>query len=206
MRIVFCLCFAATISISCGQQSPGATNAAQGNTISARKPLTKDATNAVNEKLPPPPAHYFNDYANIVSPATASKLNGQLSKFDQSTSNQVVVAIFTKMESDSPIAEYTLRVANHWKVGQKDKNNGAALFVFMQDHKLYLQIGYGLEGRLPNKRCKEIIDNDITPHFKRGDFDGGRASGVNAILTAIESACTPTALSWSRSFRQAKDL
>ena len=90
------------------------------------------------------------------------------------------------MQSDSSIEDYTVRVAQSWKVGQKNKNNGAVLFVFMQDRKMYLQVGYGLEGALPDAICKRIIEDEIKPHFKAGNFDAGLTAGVNAILAATK--------------------
>jgi uncharacterized protein len=136
--------------------------------------------------IPPPPAAYFNDYANVVSAGTAQQLNQKLEQFERDTSNQIVVAIYPKMQSDSSIEDYTVRVAESWKVGQKLKNNGAVLFVFIQDHKLYIQVGYGLEGALPDALCKQIIDTEITPHFKQGDYDAGLTAGVNAVLAATK--------------------
>jgi uncharacterized protein len=139
-----------------------------------------------DEVMPPPPAAYFNDYANVASPATAAQLNRTLEDFERQTSEQIVVAVFPKMQSDSSVEDYTVRVARSWQVGQKDKNNGAVLFVFVQDHKMFLEVGYGLEGVLPDALCKRIIDEQIAPRFKAGDFDGGLTAGVQAILAATK--------------------
>src|SRR5882762_11742097 len=85
------------------------------------------------EVIPPKPAAYFNDYAGVVSKDAASRFNEQLAQFERETSNQVVAAVFRKMQSDSDIADYTQRVAESWKVGQAEKPNGAVLFVFLDD-------------------------------------------------------------------------
>ena len=138
------------------------------------------------EVIPPPPAAYFNDYAHVVSTGTATQLNSTLENFERQSSDQIVVAVFPTMQSDSSIEDYTVRVARSWQVGQKAKNNGAVLFVFVQDHKLFLQVGYGLEAVLPDALCKRIIDEQITPSFKAGDFDGGLTAGVSAILAATK--------------------
>ena len=138
------------------------------------------------ETIPPAPKQYFNDYAGVVSSTTASQLNSTLEDFERTASSQIVVAIFQKMDSDSSIEDYTVRVAQSWKVGQKDKNNGAVLFVFIQDRKMYIQVGYGLEGALPDALCKDIIEDEIKPHFKSGDYDGGLIAGVNAIIAATK--------------------
>lgn len=137
-----------------------------------------------SEVIPQAPKDYFNDYAHVVSPAVAAQLNQTLENFERETSEQIVVAIYPKMQSDSSIEDYTVRVARGWQVGLKDKNNGAVLFVFVQDHKMFLQVGYGLEGVLPDALCKQIISDQIAPHFKSGDFDGGMVSGVQSILAA----------------------
>jgi uncharacterized protein len=136
------------------------------------------------EVIPPPPTRYFNDYAGVVRPDTAQQLNRKLEDFERTNSSQIIVAIFPKMQSNSSVEDYTVRVAEAWRVGQKGKNNGAVLFVFVQEHKVYLQVGYGLEGAIPDATAKTIIDQVITPRFRAGDFDGGLVGGVNAILQA----------------------
>lgn len=141
---------------------------------------------SATEVMPPKPAQYFNDYAHVVLPATATELNRQLEQFERDTSSQVLVAVYPKMESDSSVEDYTVRVAQSWGVGQKGKDNGAVLFVFVQDHQIYMQIGYGLEGALPDALAKRIIENEIKPRFRNGDFDGGLHAGVAAILAATK--------------------
>jgi len=139
-----------------------------------------------DEVIPPPPAAYFNDYAHVVSAGTATQLNQTLENFERQSSEQILVAVFPKMQSDSSIEDYTVRVARSWKLGQAHKNNGAVLFVFIQDRKMFIQVGYGLEGVLPDALCKRIVDQQIAPRFKAADFDGGLNAGVNAILAAAK--------------------
>ena len=139
-----------------------------------------------DEVIPPAPTQYFNDYAQVVSSATVSQLNQTLETFERQSSEQILVVIYPMMQSNSSIEDYTVRVARAWKVGQKDNNNGAVLFVFVQDHKMFLQVGYGLEGVLPDALCKRIIDEQISPRFKVGDFDGGLTAGVQSILAATK--------------------
>jgi uncharacterized protein len=136
------------------------------------------------EVIPPKPDRYFNDYAHVVTPGTAEQLNYKLEDFERQTSSQILVAIYPRMESDSSIEDYTVRVAEGWKVGQKWTNNGAVLFVFIQDRKMFLQVGYGLEGALPDALAKQIIEHEIKPRLRNGDYDGGLTAGVNAILAA----------------------
>jgi uncharacterized protein len=139
-----------------------------------------------DEVIPPAPQHYFNDYAHVVSTRTASQLDSALENFERQSSDQILVAIYPTMQSDSSIEDYTVRVARSWQVGQKGKNNGAVLFIFSQEHQMFIQVGYGLEGVLPDAICKRIIDEQITPRFKAGDYDGGCAAGVQAIMAAVQ--------------------
>ena len=136
------------------------------------------------EVMPPRPARYFNDYAGVVKPATAERLNRELEDFEKATSSQIVVAVFPKMQTDSAMEDFTVRIFNEWKPGQKGKDNGAVLFVFIQDRKMRIETGYGLEGALPDALGKQIIENEIKPRFKSGDFDGGLSAGVSAMLRA----------------------
>ena len=136
------------------------------------------------EVMPPAPARYFNDFAGATKPGTADRLNSSLEQFEKDTSSQIVVAVFPKMQSDSSIEDYVNRMFRAWKIGQKPKNNGALLAVFVQDRKMRIEVGYGLEGAIPDAIAKRIIENEITPRFRNRDFDGGLSAGVNALMQA----------------------
>jgi len=138
------------------------------------------------EAIPPAPAHYFNDYAGVTQSVTQDRLNRTLEDFEKQSSCQIVVAVFPTMQTDSSIEDYAVRVYRAWGVGQKDKNNGAVLLVFVQEHKMRIATGYGLEGALPDALCKQILDDEITPRFKQGDYDGGLSAGVTAMIAAAK--------------------
>ena len=138
------------------------------------------------EVIPPAPKEFFNDYAKAISPQVARKLNDALTQFERETSNQILVAIFQKMPSDTSVEDYCQNVFRAWNPGQKDKNNGAILFVFLQDRKMRIQTGYGLEGALPDITCKRIIQDEIAPYFKKGLLDAGIATGVQAMIAATK--------------------
>lgn len=138
------------------------------------------------ESIPPRPARYFSDFANVTKLGTRDLLNTELENLEKQSSIQIVAAIFSKMASDSSIEDYTVRVASSWGVGQKGKNNGAALFVFIENRSLFIQTGYGLEGALPDALCKQIIETEIKPHFKNGNFDAGMTAGVRAMISAVK--------------------
>ncbi len=137
------------------------------------------------EIIPPKPAGYFNDYVGVVSKEAALRFNEQLAQFERETSDQVVVAVFPKMQSDSSIEDYTQRVAQAWGVGQKEQRNGVVLFVFKDDRKMYIQVGYGLEGALPDITAFDITEYHIKPQFRNNNYEGGLATGIDLICKAI---------------------
>lgn len=141
---------------------------------------------AAAERIPPAPPRYFNDYAGVVSRPVADQLNAQLEQYERQSSNQLLVAIYPKMESSSSVEDYTVRVAQAWRAGQAGRNNGAVLFAFMQEHQLYLQVGYGLEAVLPDALAKRIIEREIVPRFRAGDIDGGMQAAVQAMIAATK--------------------
>jgi uncharacterized protein len=137
------------------------------------------------EVIPPKPDGYFNDYAGVVSKEAASRFNEQLAQFERETSDQIVVAVFPKMQSDSDMADYTQRVAQAWGVGQKERRNGVVLFVFIQDRKMFIQVGYGLEGALPDATAFDITERQIKPLFRSGNYEAGLATGIDLICKAV---------------------
>src|SRR6266566_5620729 len=137
------------------------------------------------EIIPPKPDRYFNDYAGVVSKEAAHRLNEQLAQFERDTSDQVVVAVFPKMQSDSDVADYTQRVAQAWGVGQKERRNGVVLFVFIEDRKVIIQVGYGLEGALPDATAFDITERQIKPLFRTGNYEAGLSTGIDLICKAI---------------------
>jgi uncharacterized protein len=137
------------------------------------------------EVIPQKPDRYFSDYAGVISKDAAYRFNEQLAQFERETSDQVVVAVFPKMQSDSDIADYTQRVAQAWGVGQKEQRNGVVLFVFVQDRKMFIQVGYGLEGALPDATAFDITERHIKPLFRAGNYEAGLATGIDLICKAI---------------------
>jgi uncharacterized protein len=142
------------------------------------------------ETIPAKPAGYFNDYAGVVSKDAALRFNEQLAQFERETSNQVVVAVYRKMESDSSIDDFTQRTAQAWGVGKKDRKNGAVLFVFIEDRKMFIQTGYGLEGVLPDATAFDITERHIKPYFRKGDYQSGLGEGISLICKAIRGEYT----------------
>jgi uncharacterized protein len=141
------------------------------------------------EPLPPPPQAYFNDYAGVVSGADAQRLDAKLRAFADQTSTQVVVAVFRKLPSPS-LEDFTIRTAQSWRVGRKEWDNGAVFFVFVDDHKMRIETGYGLEGALPDILAARILDEQVRPRFQAGDWAGGLEAGIDGIIAATRGEYT----------------
>jgi uncharacterized protein len=135
------------------------------------------------ETLPPTPTAYFNDYAGVVSAADAQRLDAKLRQLAEETSTQVVVAVFKNLPSPS-LEDFTVRTAQSWRVGRKDWDNGAVLFVFVDDRKMRIETGYGLEGALPDQLAGRILDEQVRPRFRAGDWAGGLEAGIDGIVAA----------------------
>jgi uncharacterized protein len=138
------------------------------------------------ENLPPAPAKDFTDQAGVVDAGTAQAIETQLEQFERDTSNQILVAIYPSLPADAELAQYCIDTGNAWRAGQKGKDNGAILFVFVNDHRIFIATGRGLEGALPDATCKNIITQVIAPAFRQGDYAGGVQAGINAMVAATK--------------------
>jgi uncharacterized protein len=146
------------------------------------------------EELPPPPTGWFNDYAGLVSSEDAGRLDEKLRQLDRDTSTQVVVAVFPKLPSPS-LEDFTARTAESWRVGRTELDNGAIFFVFAEDKKMRVEVGYGLEGALPDALTGRILNDQVVPLFRQGDWAGGLEAGIDGIVAAVrgEYAVAPAA-------------
>lgn len=126
---------------------------------------------------------YVNDYASMISGSSKAKLEEELRSFEQSDSTQLVILTIPSLEGE-PIEDYSIKVAEAWKLGQARKDNGILLLVSKNDRKMRIEVGRGLEGKLTDLMAGRIIDLVIKPRFKRDDFDGGFTAGVASLIDA----------------------
>ncbi|MEN3950779.1 TPM domain-containing protein [Iodidimonas sp. SYSU 1G8] len=124
------------------------------------------------------------DDADVLSQAAELRLTSWLQGFEKDTGKQVVVATVKSLQ-DRPIEDYGYQLGRHWGIGQKDKNNGAILLVAPNDRQVRIEVGYGLEGELTDALSRVIIEEQILPAFKAGDYDGGVVNGTAAILKTL---------------------
>lgn len=125
-----------------------------------------------------------NDFAGMLSPATENQLETVLKDLERTDSTQIVVLTIASLEGEN-IEEYSIRVADSWKIGQKGLDNGAILIISKNDRKLRIEVGYGLEGTLTDLMAGRIIGNIIVPRFKTGNFDQGVMDGVQAMIQVV---------------------
>lgn len=138
------------------------------------------------EKIIPPrpnPPKLVNDFTGTLTAYQIEALERKLVAYDDSTSNQVAVVIIPTTGNYS-VEEIGLEIIRRWGVGNKDINNGIVLLIAKDDRKLRIEVGYGLEGAVPDITAKSIIDNYITPNFKEGNYYRGIDDGTDAIIRA----------------------
>jgi uncharacterized protein len=142
---------------------------------------------SVVPKRPNPP-HLVNDFANILTQDQIDALERKLIAYDDSTSNQIAIVLLPtitdKGGEEYPIEDVGLKILREWGVGNAKNNNGIIILAAMQEHKLRIEVGYGLEGVIPDVTAKTIIDNDITPNFKSNDYYRGLDAAINSIIEA----------------------
>ena len=123
------------------------------------------------------------DQAGVLSPEQLQALENKLAAIDDSSSNQIAVVILSTLEGN-PIEEYATKLFRSWGIGNKKTNNGILLLVAIQDKKIRIEVGYGLEGAIPDITANSIIDNDIKPAFREGAYYEGIDKATDDIAKA----------------------
>ncbi|MDE3245917.1 MAG: TPM domain-containing protein, partial [Acidobacteriota bacterium] len=124
------------------------------------------------------------DGPNLLSPGALENLDLRLKNYEESTGHQVLVWIGSTTDGN-PLEDWTVRAFAAWKVGRKGLDDGLVLFVFAGDQKVRIEVGYGLEGQVPDIVASRIIQETILPRIKSGDADGALNEGIDRILKAI---------------------
>jgi uncharacterized protein len=126
----------------------------------------------------------IHDEAKVLSASFINQLELQLKAHEDSTSNQIAVLVVPSLNGEA-IEDYTLRVAEKWQLGKKKNDNGVLLFIAVNDRKARIEVGYGLEGPLPDAVCNQIIRNELAPYFRQENYEGGIKASTDAIIKAI---------------------
>lgn len=138
----------------------------------------------------PPLSGRVVDIAHLLPEPVAKTLSDDLAAHEARTGNQVALLTLPSLAGE-PLEEFSHRVATAWKLGQKGTDNGVLMLVVPGERKIRIEVGYGLEGTLTDAKSSRIIRDEMAPRFRAGDFPGGIAAGVKAVLGTIEGTYTP---------------
>jgi uncharacterized protein len=136
--------------------------------------------------VPAAPTARVNDYAGLLAPADRERLETRLAERERATGAQVVVAIFPALEGEN-LEDFSIRLAQRWRIGRKGLDDGVVLLVFVRDRRARLEVGYGLEAALPDAEAGRIIAEVLAPRFRAGRY----ADGLTAAAEAVHARITP---------------
>jgi uncharacterized protein len=134
--------------------------------------------------VPPRPTKYLTDNAGVFEAERGRVVNEKLAAHERATSNQILVDVEKRLPPATTIEDFAHAAFRQWGVGQKGKNNGVLLLVFVDDRKMRIEVGYGLEGAIPDAAAHRITDEIIKPWFRKDDYAHGIEAGVDALLAA----------------------
>jgi len=138
----------------------------------------------------PPLKTRVTDLTATLSTDQSAALESKLAAFEQRKGSQIAVLLLPTTQPET-IEQYSIRVADQWKLGRKGVDDGVLLLIAKDDRKLRIEVGRGLEGVLPDAIAKRIIADDIAPQFKQGDFNGGINAGVDRVIKVIDGEPLP---------------
>ena len=184
-KIIFdALFFCQIIFISCKTKSQSANKNIAPYTVEADSALYH-FKHHFNDRLPAP-QNYVSDYENLFTPQQEDSLNHLINLFEKQTTNQIALVSFdTTMVTKQNFEELTLRLANAWGIGDKDKQNGILIGICAGYKKIRIQNGKGIEKILSNQATKNIIDSSFIPYFKAANYFSGTLNGVKAIIQKL---------------------
>lgn len=139
-----------------------------------------------------PSPDYIRDDARWLTPSAFQALDDKLEAFERETSSQIVVAVFPRIPEGEELFDFSQRLFGEWKPGTAGKDNGAIFLIFADDRKMRIHTGYGMEGVLPDARCKQIIQNLVAPELRQGNREGAINAGVDAMIAAAKGEYTGT--------------
>lgn len=149
------------------------------------------ASVGVGADVPVPPlSARVIDQTGTLSPAEQAALTARLADLEARKGSQIAVLIVPTTEPDT-VEQYGIRVAEAWKLGRKGVDDGAILIVAKDDRKLRIEVGYGLEGAMPDAIAKRIVREDIAPRFRNGDYAGGISAGVERMIAVVDGEALP---------------
>ncbi len=133
---------------------------------------------------------WVTDSANILSDRTEAKLNRIITDLEATNGTEIAVVTVTETAPAISPRAFTPELFNHWGIGKADVNNGILFLISVEDRRVEIETGYGIEAILPNAKVSKIINTKITPQFKQGNFDRGTLDGTKALILALDTSAT----------------
>jgi len=134
--------------------------------------------------IPPAPTTWVTDTVGFLSEPTRQNLNSRLEAYEHASGHQVLVWV-GKTTAETPLEEWTVRAIAAWKVGRKGLDDGLVLFIFADDHRARIEVGYGLEAQIPDATASRILRETVIPRIQAGNHDGAVTGGVDRLLTTL---------------------
>jgi uncharacterized protein len=138
------------------------------------------------DALPEKPDSWVNDYANVLSDTEKQHLDNMLSGLEKRSSNQIFIAMFSKMPENYYLEDFAVKLYDKWKPGLAEQDNGILIVIFIDDRKMRIEVGYGLEDVVTDAQAGAVIRNNIGPHFRSGDYYAGLKSALDVLVPAAE--------------------
>lgn len=149
-------------------------------------------------KSPGPIINYVTDYANVLTESEEINLNQKLKAYDDESTNEIGIVTINSLDGDT-IENFAVKLFEEYKYGKSDRDNGVLLLISIQDKKFRIEVGYGLEGALTDLESKDILDDVITPEFKKSNYYAGIDKGADAIIEATKGEYTSNSSASSNS-------
>ena len=127
----------------------------------------------------------INDFANVIDAATEADIDRRLDQLEQQTSSEIAVATVESLNG-IPVEEYANKLFKEWGIGQARQDNGVLVLIAPNDREMRIEVGYGLEGVLPDGLAGQVIRDDFTPRFRENDYSGGIRNGVTHLIDIVE--------------------
>lgn len=142
------------------------------------------SAHAAETPIPPAPTRWVTDTEDFLSPEAVRTLDARLEAYGRATGRQLIVYI-GRTTGDAPIDDWAVRAFEAWKVGRQGMDDGLALFIMSEDRRLRIEVGYGLEGQVPDATAFRIINEVIVPRIRAGDRDDAVLIGMDAVVRVI---------------------
>jgi uncharacterized protein len=138
------------------------------------------------DELPEKPQSWVNDYANILSASEIQNLDGMLSALEKRSSNQIFIALFRTVPENYYLEDFAVKLYDKWKPGLAEQDNGILMVIFIDDRKIRIEVGYGLEDVVTDAQAGAVIRNHIAPHFRTGSYYDGIKAALDVLIPAAE--------------------